>query len=72
LLAAPAFLDKDHLRALTAARGLDAQEAFLKAEGIPYQRRGSNMVVMWQHVRGWIEGKPLVSSTGPNWSALNA
>lgn len=64
------FLDRDDLRRLTGAARANAQAAWLKAEGIPFKREGSRVIVVWLHVHAWLEGRPVVSSNGPNWAAV--
>ena len=64
------FLDKDDLRKMTHAAYLSSQEEWLKAEGIPYKRTGRNLLVLWAHVRNWVEGRPSVSLVEPDFSSL--
>ena len=64
------FLSADEVQRLTGQRSRAKQAAWLKAEGIPGKQDGSRMIVSRVHVRAWLEGRPVVSSTGPNWSAM--
>jgi hypothetical protein len=66
------FLDASELHQLTGAARANAQEAWLKTEGIPYQRRDNRVIVCRVHARAWVEGRPVVSSSGPNWDAARA
>lgn len=64
------FLDKDDLRSISGKARIDAQEAWLKAEGIPHKRQGNRITVCWTHVHAWVEGRPLVSFVEPDFSSL--
>lgn len=65
------FLSAAELHALTAyARGAE-QDEWLTKEGIPHKLCGRRVVVSRLHVRAWLEGRPVVSSSGPNWSAVS-
>lgn len=66
----PEFLRPDEIGDLTAAKPVDARERWLKEHGIPYRRDGRRLIVCRVHVRAWVEGRPVVSSNGPNWSAV--
>lgn len=66
----PEFLSPDELRALTGFKPAGKQDAWLQEHGIPHRRDGSRMIVSRQHVRSWLEGRTVVSSNGPNWSAV--
>lgn len=67
---AQGFLHKDDLRRLTGAARANAQEEFLKAQGIPYKRHGTEVLVLWVHVQGWMEGKSRPPVGRINWAAL--
>ena len=64
------FLAADELRALTGYKPAGLQESWLKDHGIPNRRDGSRLIVCRVHVRAWVEGRPVVSSNGPNWGAV--
>jgi hypothetical protein len=65
------FLDKPELHQLTGFARVNAQAAWLKAEGIPFKSNGRGLVVLRTHARAWVEGKPLAVSSGvPNWSSV--
>jgi hypothetical protein len=64
------FLDKTELHQLTGAARAPAQAAWLKTEGIPHKVDGKRVIVLWRHVTAWVEGRPVVSSNGPNWKAM--
>jgi hypothetical protein len=64
------LLSKADLRQLTGRVPVAAQEAWLRAEGIPCRRNGkSELVVAWTHVHAWLEGKERPRSQGINWAA---
>lgn len=69
-MTAQGFLDKPALRQLTGAARANTQEEFLKAESIPYKRRGSEVLVLWIHVQAWTEGRERPRSQGINWAAV--
>lgn len=69
-MTAVGFLDPDDLRRLTHAARANAQEAWLKAEGIPYKRPGRDVLVLWAHVQAWIEDRPTVAFVEPDFSSL--
>lgn len=64
------FLDADDLRHLTGAARVNAQEAWLRGEGIPCKREGPRLVVAWLHVHAWLEGRPPVSFVEPDLSSV--
>lgn len=51
------FLSPEDLRRMTGRVRANGQEEWLKVEGIPHKRQGSDMLVMWVHVQAWIEGR---------------
>ena len=69
--AKPEFLDKAELHQLTGAARVKAQAAWLKAEAIPHKVAGERVIVSRLHVRAWLEGRAVVSSSGPNWAAVH-
>ncbi|MBT9467117.1 DUF4224 domain-containing protein [Hydrogenophaga sp.] len=69
-MTAGGFLDKDDLHRLTGAARANAQEAWLKAEGIPCKRQGTGVLVLWTHVHAWVEGRPTVSFVEPDFTSL--
>lgn len=66
----PEFLTPEELRNLTGHARAGAQDGWLAERGIPRQRDGARVIVSRVHVRAWLEGKPVVSSNGPNWEAV--
>jgi hypothetical protein len=66
----PEFLGPDELRALTGFKPAAKQDGWLREQGIPHRRDGARVIVSRLHVRAWLEGRPVVSSNGPNWSAV--
>lgn len=64
------FLDSDDLRQLTGAARAAAQEAWLRERAVPCKREGRRVIVLWIHVTAWLEGRPVVSSNGPDWSKV--
>jgi hypothetical protein len=66
----PEFLDAAELRSLTGFQRAAEQEAWLTERGVPCRRDGRRMIVSRLHTRLWLEGRPVVSSSGPNWAAV--
>lgn len=64
------FLNSDDLRQLTGAARARAQGAWLAAREIPHKVEDGRVIVLWQHVTAWLEGRPVVSSNGPDWSKV--
>lgn len=65
------FLDKAELHQLTGFARVKAQAGWLAAKGIPHRVDGSRVIVCRTDAREWVQGKPLVvSSGGPNWAAV--
>lgn len=64
------FLTAAELRELTGYRAAGRQDAWLTEQGIPHRKVGGRTIVSRNHVRAWLEGRPVKTSTGPNWGAL--
>jgi len=52
------------------AANLDEQERILKADGIPYRRRGKRILVSRFHTREWLAGRTVTPSRGVNLSMV--
>ncbi|MDB5975118.1 MAG: hypothetical protein JWR07_1878 [Nevskia sp.] len=66
------FLKPAELYDLTGFARAAEQEAWLKAHCVLHRRDGKRVIVCRIHARAWVEGREVVASEGPNWSALNA
>jgi hypothetical protein len=64
------FLDGTDLRQLTGAARAKAQAAWLAAREVPHKLEDGRVIVLWMHVTAWLEGRPVVSSNGPDWSKV--
>ena len=64
------FLEPSELRRLTDYAQADKQDAWLTEHGIPHQVVRKRVIVSREHVRAWLEGRPLRTSSGPNWAAV--
>lgn len=64
------LLSADELRTLTGYRAAGRQDAWLTEQGIPHRRVAGRNIVSRSHVHGWLEGRPVKASNGPNWAAL--
>lgn len=66
------FLEPEEVQILTACAPPARQDAWLTDHGIPHKIDRKRVIVSREHVRAWLEGRPLRSSAGPNWEAVNA
>lgn len=66
----PEYLDSTELQRLTDAARSSQQSKWLKEHSIPHQCDGKRVIVSRVHVQAWLEGRPVRSSTGPNWAAV--
>lgn len=65
------FLSKPELHDLTGFARAKAQAGWLASRGIPYRLDGSRVIVCRCDAREWVQGKPLVVSSGvPNWASV--
>lgn len=68
------FLSSTELHALTGYARAGQQAAWLKAEGIPCRIDSSRVpvrvIVSREHVRNWLEGRTVVTSTGLNLAGI--
>lgn len=64
------YLDKTDLHRLTGYARPAKQIEWLKEKGIPHRVDGIRVIVSRSHVTGWLEGRTVVSSSGPNWGAI--
>ena len=64
------FLSTTDLHALTGYARQGKQATWLKDNGIPHRVDGARVIVASRHVTSWLEGRTVVSSSGPNWSAV--
>ena len=64
------FLEPDELKRLTDCTPSTKQDAWLTEQGIPHKVDRKRVIVSREHVRAWLEGRPLRSSNGPNWGAV--
>ena len=64
------YLNQTDLHTLTGYARPLKQIVWLESRGIPHKSDGSRVIVSHRHVTGWLEGRTVVSSAGPNWSAV--
>jgi hypothetical protein len=64
------YLNHQELHILTGYARFGKQVEWLKSKGIPHKIDGARVIVSRVHVTGWLEGRTVVSSSGPNWSAV--
>lgn len=64
------FLASNELRELTGYVHARQQAAWLSERGIPHKLEGRRVVLSRLHVRGWLEGRPMVAGGGINLAAV--
>lgn len=64
------FLTSPELHALTDYARAGQQSEWLKAKGIPFRQDGRRVIVSREHVRNWLEGRTVVTSTGLNLASI--
>lgn len=65
------FLEPTELHRLTGLKPFAMQDHWLTVRGIPHQVDRKRVIVSREHVRAWLEGRPLRMSSGPNWAAVS-
>ena len=48
------------------------QVRWLAAHNIPHKVDGTRVIVSSRHVDAWLENRPVIAASGPNWGAVNA
>ena len=64
------YLPQPELYILTGYARARAQAVWLKEKGIAHRLDGRRVIVSRLHVRAWLEGRPVVQSTGLNLGAI--
>ncbi|MDZ7918478.1 DUF4224 domain-containing protein [Rhodoferax sp.] len=64
------YLLPPELHVLTGYARCNGQASWLQQKGIPHKLDGKRVIVSREHVRGWIEGRTVVTSSGLNLSAI--
>lgn len=64
------YLSPAELHTLTGFARSAQQAGWLKKHMLPHQADGKRIIVSREHIRAWLEGKDVKSSTGPNWAAV--
>lgn len=64
------YLTSQELHQLTGYARLGAQADWIKAHGIPCKQDGARLIVSREHVRMWLEGKPVLARAGMNVAAI--
>jgi hypothetical protein len=64
------FLDKAELRELTGKARAKAQAQWLEEQGVAHRLVDRRVIVSRHHARKWLEGHTVVTSSGPDWSAV--
>lgn len=66
----PEYLDSVELHLLTGFARARAQAAWLLDKNVPHRVDGRRVIVSRVHVQAWLEGRNVVTSTGPNWASV--
>jgi hypothetical protein len=66
------FLAPAELKQFTGYCRAADQERWLSERGVAHKLDGKRVIVSRFHAREWLAGREVVSSSGPDWSALNA
>lgn len=64
------YLTPQELHQLTGYARSGAQADWLNAQGIPCKQDGTRLIVSREHVRSWLEGKPVLTRSGMNIAAI--
>lgn len=64
------YLTTEELQQLTGFMRRGRQAEWLKAKGIPHQVDGARIIVSREHVRSWLEGRPVLARAGMNIGAI--
>lgn len=64
------YLNAQDLHALTGYARPGKQAQWLQEHGLPHRVDGARVIVAHRHVQSWLEGRTVVRSSGPNWSAV--
>jgi hypothetical protein len=64
------YLNSQELHQLTGYARTGQQCEWLKSRGIPHKEDGRRVIVSREHVRSWLEGKPVLTRAGMNISAI--
>lgn len=64
------FLSPSEVRELTDYAHAKQQAEWLTERGIPHKLEARRVVLSRVHVRGWLEGRPMVAGGGVNLGAV--
>lgn len=64
------FLTTTELHSLTGYARAGQQSEWLKAKGIPFRQDGRRIIASREHVRSWLEGRTVVTSSGLNLAGI--
>lgn len=64
------YLSPGELHHLTAYAQAGKHAVWLKEHAIPYRQDGSRVIVSREHVRAWLEGRTVASSSGLNLAGI--
>lgn len=64
------YLTPQELHHVTGYVRPGQQSDWLKSKAIPFKMDGSRVIVSREHVRAWLEGKPVLARGGLNIAAI--
>lgn len=64
------YLTPQELHQLTGYARSAQQADWLKTRSIPHKQDGSRIIVSREHVRAWLEGRPVLARAGLNIAAI--
>ncbi len=64
------YLSSSELHTLTGYARSGQQDGWLKEHGIPHRLDGKRIIVSREHVRAWLEGRTVASSSGLNLAGI--
>ncbi len=65
------YLTSPELHQLTGYARASSQCTWLREKGLPFRQDGKRLIVSREHIRAWLEGRPTIVSSGPNWAAVS-
>lgn len=64
------YLTHQELHQVTGYARAGQQAEWLKSKAIPYKLEDKRLIVSREHVRSWLEGKPVLARGGLNIAAI--
>ena len=64
------YLNSPELHTLTGYARCTDQGKWLATKGIPHRLDGKRVIVSREHIRGWLEGRTVATSSGLNMAGI--